>query len=86
MGNNYEEEKKEGDSRDMIAIEHVINDTSDNYACEDLNTIVKAVPNGKLNICVKLGSIGKSTNMWERDNSKVLGTEVTESVRTNKLL
>ena len=50
MGNNYEEEKKEGDSRDMIAIEHVINDTSDNYACEDLNTNVKAVPNGKLNI------------------------------------
>ena len=65
MGNNYEEEKKEGDSRDMIAFEHVMNDTSNNYASEVLNINDKAVPNGISNIWVKLGSIGKSTNMCE---------------------
>ena len=44
IGNNNEEEKEKGDSRDMIAIEHVINDITDNYACEDLNTMLKLFP------------------------------------------
>ena len=44
IGNKNEEEKEEGDSRDMIAIEHVINDITDNYECEDLNTMLKLFP------------------------------------------
>ena len=63
-----------------------MNDTFDNYASEILNTNDKAVPNGISNIWVKLDSIGKSSNMCERDNSKVLGIEVMKSVGTTKLL
>ena len=50
IGNNNEEETEKGDSRDMIAIEHVINDITDNYACERLEYNDKAVSNSKLNI------------------------------------
>ena len=75
-----EEEKDKRDSRDMIAIEHVINDITNNYACEYLNTNVKAVSNSKLNIWIKLSSIGKSTIVGERD-SKELSAEVIEPVR-----
>ena len=45
-----EEEEEKRELRDMIAIEHVINDMTNNHACEYLNINVKAVSNSKLNI------------------------------------
>ena len=50
IGVKNEEEKEKRDSRDMIAIEHVINDMTNNHACEYLKINVKAVSNSKLNI------------------------------------
>ena len=50
IGVKNEEEKEKRDSRDMIAIEHVINDITNNYACEYLNTNVEAVSNSEPNI------------------------------------
>ena len=45
-----EEEEEKRELRDMIAIEHVINDMTNNHTCEYLNINVKALSNGKLNI------------------------------------
>ena len=61
-----EEEKKE--LRDMIEIEHVIVYMINNHTCEYFNIDVKASFNGKLNICIELGSFGsKATIVVKRD-------------------
>ncbi len=70
----------------MIEDEHVIVYTiviSDiaNHTCEYFNIDVKASFNGKLNICIELGSIGsKATIVVERD-IKELSVEDIEPVR-----
>ena len=78
-----EEEEEKRELRDMIAIEHVINDMTNNHTCEYLNINVKALSNGKLNIWIELSSIGRSTIVGERD-SKELSVEDIEPVRKDK--
>ena len=85
ISNNNEEEEKEGNLRDVIEIDNVIDNTFDNHASEILNTIDEAVPNGISDIWVKLDSIGNSPNVCKRDDSKVLGIEEMKSVRVTKL-
>ena len=71
MNSVKDEEKEKKELRDMIENEHVIVYMINNHTCEYFSIDVKASFNGKLNICIELGSIGsKATIVVERDTKE----------------